>query len=159
MSSQEQVNNVVRQASDLIAAVFCYLKEHYGDIKGAAEEIGCTRSDILRILKNNPKRAQELEDEYLDDLECKVYQSASGGSVPEGFRATEALRILAIKRPDQWDAKRQKGKEKEPTVPTLPSEKSHANKLVNGFVGKHHGEGDHQPKPEVVRVDVTKWNV
>lgn len=158
MSSQEQISKALSDKEELTETVFRYLSDHFGDISGAAERAGCKRADVIRLLKNNPQRAQLLEDEYLDELEANVYESARGGHVPEGFKATEALRILAIRRPEQWDAKRQKAaKGKELPAPTLPSEGSHASKLVNGFVGKHHG--DKPAEPPVVRVDAAKWDV
>lgn len=85
--------------------IFKFLAERPGNLSACAKEFGTTREKIQDVLDRYPEKARAATEAYLDEIAEQVYLSASGAGCRKGFKVTEALKLLALKRPKEWGGK------------------------------------------------------
>lgn len=129
VSSPDRSVKALAEEVELRAKLKEFLRQRPGNLSAAGRELGLSRRQVKALVDEFQDEFAEIEDEYLDDLEEKVFQTARGHILSEGFSFNEAVKILAMKRPDNWGKAPAGKKQKNPAARYL----SDATKsLING---------------------------
>lgn len=94
------------------------LRERPGNYSAVSRSLGIPRSRVVELAADGIE--EELEHEFLDNLEEKVFLYVSGKADLDdearwqNFKLTEALRVLMLKRPENWAKKAGSGKKEKP---------------------------------------------
>ncbi len=82
-----------------------FLRRRPGNLSAAGREFGLPRAKVEEIVRESLVEFEDVGNEYLDNLEEKIFLSALGNPPDENFSFNEAMKILERKRPERWAGK------------------------------------------------------
>lgn len=115
LSLSEMSERGVTERTELKLRLRDFLRRRPGNLSAAGREFGLPRSKVEEIVRENQGEFEDVENEYLDNLEEKIFLSALGNPPDEDFSFNEAMKILERKRPERWAGK-PKAKDKKPAA-------------------------------------------